>query len=191
MHPLGFAYFPDGAHDDKNELEPGIVPPGSSSTCDTDFTCPAPMYFLGDEYLGSYTNIDAVERSSDYDAENFGLDDYEPKFFHPITEWIGYGDFSVYLKFDVDTDYDKDIFYFCHVSKLCDDPNVLERNSLCFLLFTAWMDNTSQYCRFINTCLEESSSSRMAPQSRKRTHLSWDMNTTPQGVMTSIAVHMD
>ncbi|KAL7517942.1 hypothetical protein ACHAWX_002815 [Stephanocyclus meneghinianus] len=115
MHPLGFAYFPDGAHDDKDELEPGIVPPGSSSTCDVDFTCPAPMYFLGDEYLGSYTNIDAIERSSDYDAENFGLDDYEPKFFHPITEWIGYGDFSVYLKFDVDIDYDKDIFYFCHV----------------------------------------------------------------------------
>ena len=22
MHPMGFAYFPDGAHDDKDELEP-------------------------------------------------------------------------------------------------------------------------------------------------------------------------
>jgi hypothetical protein len=117
MHPLGFAYYPDGAHDDKDELEPGIVPPGSSSTCDADMTCPAPMYFLGDEYLGSYTNIATIERSStNYDAENFGLDDYEPKFFHPLTEWIGYGVFNVYLTFDADTDYDKDMFYFCHVS---------------------------------------------------------------------------
>ncbi|KAL3786644.1 hypothetical protein HJC23_006840 [Cyclotella cryptica] len=115
MHPLGFAYYPDGAHDDKDELEPGIVPPGSTSTCNADFTCPAPMYFLGEEYLGSYTNIDAIERSSDYDAENFGLDDYEPKFFHPLTQWIGYGDFSVYLKFGADSDYDKDLFYFCHI----------------------------------------------------------------------------
>ena len=32
------------------------------------------------------------------------------------SEWIGYGNFSVYLKFDEDTDFMKDIFYFCHVS---------------------------------------------------------------------------
>ena len=139
-HPLGFAYFPDGAHADADELEPGIVPPGSSSACGADLSCPAPMYFIGDKYKGSYSNNpDLVSVTSDED--NFGLDDYEPLFFHPLpgkcrlqrnwrgfvfahkytylfpdSEWIGYGDFSVYLKFDEDTDFTKDIFYFCHVS---------------------------------------------------------------------------
>ena len=47
--------------------------------------------------------------------DNFGLDDYEPKFFHPLPEWASYGPFSVSLKFD-DESYQQDIFYFCHVS---------------------------------------------------------------------------
>ena len=46
FHPLGFAYFPDGDHAGADELEPGIVPPGSSSDCATNMTCPAPMYAL-------------------------------------------------------------------------------------------------------------------------------------------------
>lgn len=78
MHPLGFSYYPDGAHNDKDELEPGITPPDSSSRCTEDLTCPTPKYYLNQEFLGS-----------DSDSENFGLDDYEPKFFHPLTEWIG------------------------------------------------------------------------------------------------------
>lgn len=102
MHPLGFAYYPDGAHDNKDELEPGIVPPGSSSACDANMTCPSPLYFLNDEFLGNNESLG-----------NFGLDDYEPKFFHPLTEWIGYGEFSVDLKFE--EDFDKDLFYFCHI----------------------------------------------------------------------------
>ena len=53
-HPLGFAYYPDGALAGVDELEPGIVPPGSSSTCDGSMSCPAPMYFIDDEYLGTY-----------------------------------------------------------------------------------------------------------------------------------------
>jgi len=113
-HPLGLAYFPDGAHADADELEPGIVPPGSSSTCDVDMSCPAPMYYMEKEYQGTYSNnADLVDVSSGED--NFGLDEYEPLFFHPLPEWIGYGKFSVFLKFDEDTDYTKDIFYFCHI----------------------------------------------------------------------------
>lgn len=116
-HPLGFAYFPDGAHADADELEPGIVPPGSSSTCDADMSCPAPMYYIGDEYKGTYSNNDElVEVTADED--NFGLDDYEPLFFHPMPDWIGYGQFRIFLKFDEDTDFDKDIFYFCHIHEL-------------------------------------------------------------------------
>merc|ERR1719343_682676 len=84
-HPLGFAYFPDGAHADADELEPGIIPPGSSSTCGANMSCPAPMYYIGDEYKGSYSNNpDLASVTSDDD--NFGLDDYEPLFFHPLPE---------------------------------------------------------------------------------------------------------
>eukprot|EP01082_Thalassiosira_pseudonana_P015694 g13693.t1.1.5e17418b g13693 g13693.t1 contig9:213159-214342(-) len=117
MHPLGFAYYPDGAHANADELEPTIVPPGSSSTCDTDSSCPAPMYHMNEEYLGSYSNNVNISSGqiSDNASEDFGLDNYEPMFFHPLTEWIGYGNFTVYLKFDADTDFKRDIFYFCHI----------------------------------------------------------------------------
>ncbi|KAL7519120.1 hypothetical protein ACHAWX_003916 [Stephanocyclus meneghinianus] len=114
MHPLGFAYYPDGDHAGLDELEPGIVPPGSSSNCSTDLLCPAPMYHLNDQYLGTYPNFDVENSGMDHYA-HFGLDEYESMFQHPITEWIRYGQFSAYLTFDSDTDYDNDIFYFCHI----------------------------------------------------------------------------
>lgn len=73
------------------------------------------MYFVDGEYKGSYSNNeDLLAETSGED--NFGLDDYEPLFFHPLQEWVGYGEFSVFLKFDDITDFSNDIFYFCHVS---------------------------------------------------------------------------
>jgi len=114
-HPLGFAYYPDGAHADADELEPGIAPPQSSSACAADMTCPAPMYYIGGEYVGSYSNNGDFGPPVTTDDDNFGLDDYEPLFFHPLPEWLGYGEFSVFLKFDGETDFTKDIFYFCHI----------------------------------------------------------------------------
>ena len=71
------------------------------------------MYFQAGEYLGEYSN-DASVAPLSMDADNFGLDDYEPKFFHPLPEWTEYGDFSITLKFDID-DFSDDIFYFCHI----------------------------------------------------------------------------
>ena len=115
-HPLGFAYKPDGAHADVDELEPGILPEGSTSGCDVDHSCPSPMYFMGDEYLGKYSNDESLVPTTEGE-EDFGLDHYEPKFFHPLGEWTEYGDFSVTVMFD-DMEYQKDIFYFCHVSIL-------------------------------------------------------------------------
>ncbi|KAL3804011.1 hypothetical protein HJC23_006402 [Cyclotella cryptica] len=97
-----------------DELEPGTVPPGSSSNCSADLICPAPMYHLNDQYLGTYPNFDVENSGMDHYA-HFGLDEYESMFQHPITEWIRYGQFSAYLNFDPDTDYTKDIFYFCHI----------------------------------------------------------------------------
>ena len=86
-HPLGFAYYPDGAHADADELEPAVVPPGSSSTCDTDMTCPAPMYFIEGEYQGTYSNIADLQEVST-NEDNFGLDEYEPLFLHPLVSFL-------------------------------------------------------------------------------------------------------
>jgi len=72
------------------------------------------MYFLGDKYLGTYSN-DMSLASVTTNEDNFGLDDYEPLFFRPLPEWSEFDEFSVFLKFDEDTDYSKDIFYFCHI----------------------------------------------------------------------------
>jgi hypothetical protein len=71
------------------------------------------MYFIGYNYLGSYSKVETVVPNSEYSA-NFGLDEYEAKFFHPIPEWLGYGDFNVVLKFD-DDEFAQDLFYFCHI----------------------------------------------------------------------------
>jgi hypothetical protein len=114
MHPLGFAYFPDGAHDDKAELEPGVVPGGATSGgCADTLTCPAPMYFMDDEYVGVYSNNPNVKNVTTNEGD-FGLDNYEPLFFRNLVDWTDFGTFKVMLRFD--QDYDQDLFYFCHVS---------------------------------------------------------------------------
>jgi hypothetical protein len=113
-HPMGFAYFPDGAHDDKDELEPGISKSGSS--CASTSTCPSPRYFRNGKFLG---NPD--------DPSDFGLDVYEPEFFRGLVEWKNLGVYTIELNFD-DVDYDQDIFYFCHVRKFGLDLS-LSRNA--------------------------------------------------------------
>lgn len=111
-HPMGFAYFPDGAHADKPELEPTVTETAGNDCAETA-TCPAPMYFSNDVYLGTYSNIAAVKNAT-VDEEDFGLDHYEPLFFYPLPDWASRGPFSIKLRFD-DVNYDKDLFYFCHV----------------------------------------------------------------------------
>lgn len=115
FHPLGFAYYPDGAHDDADELEPGVSPGGKDgeSGCASSLTCPAPMYFIGHNYLGSYSNIEDVAAVT-VGEDDFGLDTYEKLFFHPVPEWASIPKFNVKLRFD-DYTYDKDLFYFCHI----------------------------------------------------------------------------
>eukprot|EP00585_Thalassiosira_rotula_P001792 CAMPEP_0196134476 /NCGR_PEP_ID=MMETSP0910-20130528/3370_1 /TAXON_ID=49265 /ORGANISM="Thalassiosira rotula, Strain GSO102" /LENGTH=803 /DNA_ID=CAMNT_0041394411 /DNA_START=118 /DNA_END=2529 /DNA_ORIENTATION=+ len=108
-HLIGLAYFPDGAHEGVDELEPGIAP--GDSTCAEDLTCPAPMYFMDGKYQGVFSNIESIAPLAG--DEDFGLDAVEPLFFHPLGDWQGYGAMETYLKFD--QDYDDDIFYFCHL----------------------------------------------------------------------------
>jgi hypothetical protein len=150
FHPLGFAYFPDGAHADQAELEPGITQTDGNG-CAADLTCPAPMYMLNGELLGTYSNDPAIAAESIGEG-NFGLDDYEPKFFLPIAEWVALGDFSIKLNFN-DDGYTKDIFYFCHVS--CyrihhkHTPQAA-REILCFMLLlllsSLSLSNLGQFC---------------------------------------------
>lgn len=111
-HPLGLAYYSDGAHDDVDELEPGIAPPGSSSNCADGNLCPAPMYIRSGEYLGVYSNNDKISPVNG--DEDFGLDVYEPEFFANVIDWKSAGIYEIALKFDVD-DFTQDIFYFCHI----------------------------------------------------------------------------
>jgi len=110
-HPLGFAYYADGAHDNVAELEPSNDPPGSATGCSEDNTCPAPMYLNSGEYLGVYSNI--AEIIATKGDEDFGLDVYEPQFFASPVDWSAAGTYEVALKFD--HAYTKDIFYFCHI----------------------------------------------------------------------------
>lgn len=109
---IGFAYEADGAHVSVDELEPGI-PPGDS-TCNETLSCPAPMYFLGGEYQGVYSNIPSLVPLPGNASDDFGLDAVEPLFFHPLGDWQGYGSMATYLNFD--QEYGQDFFYFCHVS---------------------------------------------------------------------------
>lgn len=109
-HLIGFSYEADGAHAGVDELEPGIAP--GDSNCAETLSCPAPMYYMNDEYTGVYSNIDDLVPVTG--SEDFGLDAVEPLFFHPIGDWEGYGPFVTALNFD-DENFDKDIFYFCHV----------------------------------------------------------------------------
>lgn len=113
-HPMGFSYYADGAHADLDELEPGITPPGSNSACADFNACPAPMYFMDGEYLGTYSNIQEVKNVTTME-DDFGLDSYEPLFFRPIPEWTEFGEFEIKLRFD-NLGYTQDLFYFCHVS---------------------------------------------------------------------------
>ena len=103
---MGFAYGPDGAFDDQEELEPGITV--ILSDCKKDLSCPRPMYMIDGEYLGKAG------------TDNFGLDDYEPKFFLPLLDWIDQGTFSINVNFNETIS--QDIFYFCHVRSPIVEP---------------------------------------------------------------------
>lgn len=100
MHPIGFAYDPDGAHRGNDELEPGVT--RGTTSCDTSNTCQKPMYYKNGVYLADPA-----------DSEDFGLDAYEPKFKNTQDEW-GEALWSVKLVLD-DATYDGDIFYLCHI----------------------------------------------------------------------------
>ncbi|KAL7555730.1 hypothetical protein ACA910_005146 [Epithemia clementina (nom. ined.)] len=116
-HAMGFAYYPDGAHADDPELEPSLLGDATDAECMINATCPAPMYFRGTDYLGTYSNIAELAPLT-FNEDDFGLDVYEPEFFYPLDQWASTtsaaGPYQVYLNFN-NFNYTRDIFYFCHI----------------------------------------------------------------------------
>ena len=77
---MGFAYYADGAIRDKDELEPGIAL-GTDTSCADTKTCQAPQYFLNGKYLGgTYDNGIESGGGAPVGGDDFGLDEYEPRF---------------------------------------------------------------------------------------------------------------
>jgi len=135
FHPLGFAHGPDGALDDQPELEPSVcfgqTRDGPDLDCDCKSgleegevgSCPSPMYFRGDTYLGKYSNNAVVAPLSK--NEDFGLDVYEPEFVIPLLQWktaasgllFGQDRENYFVALNIPTDIEStdDFFYFCHV----------------------------------------------------------------------------
>jgi len=113
-HALGFAYGADGALDDQPELEPGISSLAGGGACETNNSCPAPMYIKNGEYLGDYSNNPKVAPVSTNEEDDFGLDAYEPEFFYPILDWVA-EDYQVALLYPESNPYEGDFFYFCHI----------------------------------------------------------------------------
>ncbi|KAJ1496464.1 hypothetical protein T484DRAFT_1923549 [Baffinella frigidus] len=116
MHPLGFAYFPDGAHEEKDELEPSVTPPGSSSKCAADASCQAPRYMSGTEgtiFLGGNgllsTDADPYVGKGD---GGWGLDVYEPDFEGYYARWT-FNKWNVRVQ--ITDDATAEMFYFCHI----------------------------------------------------------------------------
>jgi hypothetical protein len=129
-HPLSFAYFPDAVHVGGDLLTPDtagqavtLTASGFStvvnraadeSDCSQNMTCPAPMYFVNEGYLGSYSNIPEIKNVTTNDKNN-GLELYQSFFSKNMRAFAGYGTFSVKLKFDDDSYTANDLFYYCHV----------------------------------------------------------------------------
>ncbi|KAL3922055.1 MAG: hypothetical protein SGILL_002409 [Bacillariaceae sp.] len=122
-HPVGIAYSPYGDEDVKTEAEPGISM-GTSQDCTMTKTCPAPMYYMNDEYLGKYSNLPGNMTAFE---EDFGLDIYEPLFMRSAHFWTAQGTFSLKLTIDDDT-IENDLFYFCHVHEFMGGRIKLTKN---------------------------------------------------------------
>jgi hypothetical protein len=106
MHPLGFAYYADGAHKDTEELEPGVNP--YENDCVDNLSCQYPRYYGGvdgNTYLGS----DPISSTQDW-----GLDVYEPNFQLSRAEWYDFG-YLWNVRVNITDPNTNDFFYFCHV----------------------------------------------------------------------------
>lgn len=118
-HPFGFAYEPDGALRDVDELEPSISSTGAA--CAGTNECQAPQYYIGATFYGANVENGTAEPivyPASGNAGNFGLDFYEPAFQGGRGEWaatrdeaLAAGGFNIKLTI-TDTTQTNDFFYF-------------------------------------------------------------------------------
>jgi len=112
MHPLGLAYYPDGAHGFQQFEEVPELEYPTPDTCDEEqFSCnpgpgvkQAPLYGIDDTY----------ETFDDWNnGVTGGLDVYEPAFKVPQDQWQEHK-YSVKISVPVESK-TKEFFYFCHI----------------------------------------------------------------------------
>jgi len=110
FHPLGLAYYPDGAHTGVPELEE----PTPEDCNEAEYMCnpgdgvqQAPLYCINGE----------CEAMSDWNnGVTSGLDVYEPRFQIPEDQWEEEGEASYAVKFTIPTDSKTaEFYYFCHI----------------------------------------------------------------------------
>jgi len=117
MHPLGFAYYPDGAHGFKQFAEvPELEEPHPETCNEQQFLCnpnnqtakvrQAPLY-----------GIDGVFETLDNwnDGTSGGLDVYEPGFQVPQDQWSEHK-YAVRLTIPRESK-TQTLFYFCHIHR--------------------------------------------------------------------------
>ena len=116
MHPLGLAYYPDGAHGFGPEPEvPELEEPTPDDCSTAKFACDpgagvkeAPLYGIN----GVYESIDNWN-----EGKVSGLDVYEPLFQRPQDQWVEAGGDAGYgVKITIPANSKtKTFFYFCHI----------------------------------------------------------------------------
>jgi hypothetical protein len=112
MHPLGLAYYPDGAHGFEQFQEVPELEFPTPQVCDqVQFRCnpgqdvkQAPLYGID----GVYETFDDWNN-----GVTGGLDVYEPAFKVPQDQWMG-RNYSVKITVPGNS-YTKEFFYFCHI----------------------------------------------------------------------------
>jgi hypothetical protein len=111
MHPIGMAYYPDGAlgYDQYAEV-PELENPTPEDCALPEFACEpgaaqAPLYGAD----GVFESLD------DWNNGDEGLDFYEPYFQRPLDQWME-KKFSVKITIPEDSK-TKEFFYFCHIHK--------------------------------------------------------------------------
>jgi hypothetical protein len=109
MIPINFSYAPDGGHRGGDPVASHITPPGSSSDCAKTMSCPMPMYFGKDGYLGGYSNIEELAPLEG--CGDSGLSEYRLSFSNSLRDWVIGGGWQVALKLDID-EMATDFFYF-------------------------------------------------------------------------------
>lgn len=112
MHPLGLAYYPDGAHGFETFAEvPELEYPTPDTCNENEFLCnpgdevkQAPLYGID----GQFENFEDWNN-----GETGGLDVYEPAFKVPQEQWSEHR-YAVRFTIPLDSKTEK-MFYFCHI----------------------------------------------------------------------------